>query len=110
MDDSLVQAVRIVGMLAEAVALSLRERTRFGRPLASTSLNRREDPRNARVVKSARVLILASRTADSLQLMQAVSDRAARGPCEFTLLVPTSPRGCIASSIPRTTVPARRKR
>jgi hypothetical protein len=41
----------------------------------------------------ARVLILAHRTADSPQLMQAVSGRAGRGPCRFTLLVPASARG-----------------
>jgi hypothetical protein len=43
--------------------------------------------------RQSRVLILAHRTADSPQLMQAVSDRAALGPCEFTLLVPASARG-----------------
>jgi hypothetical protein len=43
--------------------------------------------------RPARVLILAPRTADSPQLVQAVSDRVARGPCQFTLLVPASPRG-----------------
>jgi hypothetical protein len=43
--------------------------------------------------RPARVLILAHRTADSPQLMQAVSDRAALGPCHFTLLVPASARG-----------------
>jgi hypothetical protein len=43
--------------------------------------------------RPARVLILAHRTADSPQLMQAVADRAARGPCQFTLLVPASAHG-----------------
>jgi hypothetical protein len=39
----------------------------------------------------ARILIVARRTADSPELVTAVSDRAARGPCTFTLLVPSSP-------------------
>jgi hypothetical protein len=43
--------------------------------------------------RPARVLILAHRTADSPQLRQAVSDRAARGPCQFTLRVPASAHG-----------------
>ncbi len=41
----------------------------------------------------ARVLIVAHKTADSQQLIEAVARRAAAGPCAFTLLVPTSPRG-----------------
>jgi hypothetical protein len=40
-----------------------------------------------------RVLIVAHQTADSPQLIDAVWRRAARGPCVFTLLVPTRPRG-----------------
>jgi hypothetical protein len=39
----------------------------------------------------ARVLIVAHQTADSLELRAAVAERAAEGPCLFTLLVPTSP-------------------
>jgi hypothetical protein len=42
--------------------------------------------------RSARVLILARRTADSPELIEAVSARADRGPCIFTLLVPSSLR------------------
>ena len=42
--------------------------------------------------RSARVLILARRTADSPELIGAVAARADRGPCNFTLLVPASPR------------------
>jgi hypothetical protein len=38
------------------------------------------------------VLILARLTADSLQLIEAVATRAQMGPCNFTLLVPSSPR------------------
>jgi hypothetical protein len=41
----------------------------------------------------ARVLIVAHHTADSLDLRAAVAERAAQGPCAFTLLVPASPRG-----------------
>ena len=38
------------------------------------------------------MLILARRTADSPELIEAVSARADRGPCNFTLLVPSSLR------------------
>jgi hypothetical protein len=41
----------------------------------------------------ARVLIVANRTAATPQLLEAVRDRAARGPCRFTLLVPNSAHG-----------------
>lgn len=43
--------------------------------------------------RSARVLIVARRTADSPQLLRAVARRAREGPCNFTLLVPAFPRG-----------------
>ncbi len=43
--------------------------------------------------RSARVLIVARRTADSPQLLAAVARRAETGPCNFTLLVPAFPRG-----------------
>ena len=43
--------------------------------------------------RSARVLIVARRTADSPQLIDAVARRAREGPCNFTLLVPAFPRG-----------------
>ena len=36
----------------------------------------------------ARVLIVANRTAATRALIEAVRERAARGPCDFTLLVP----------------------
>jgi hypothetical protein len=39
------------------------------------------------------VLIVARRTADSPELIEAVADRASEGPCNFTLLVPAFPRG-----------------
>jgi hypothetical protein len=43
--------------------------------------------------RSARVLIVARRTADSPQLLAAVARRAREGPCNFTLLVPAFPNG-----------------
>ena len=46
-----------------------------------------------RPITRARVLIVAHQTADSPQLIDAVSRRAKEGPCTFTLLVPTRPRG-----------------
>ena len=39
------------------------------------------------------MLIVARRTADSPQLLDAVARRAHEGPCNFTLLVPAFPRG-----------------
>ena len=44
-------------------------------------------------VTQPRVLIVAHHTADSPELVDAVSKRARRGPCAFTLLVPSSPHG-----------------
>jgi hypothetical protein len=43
--------------------------------------------------RSARVLIVARRTADSPQLLEAVARRSREGPCNFTLLVPAFPNG-----------------
>lgn len=40
-----------------------------------------------------RVLILARETAPSRDLADVVAERVTAGPCRFTLLVPTSPRG-----------------
>jgi hypothetical protein len=42
-------------------------------------------------LRHSRVLIVARRTADSPQLLEAVARRAREGPCNFTLLVPAYP-------------------
>jgi hypothetical protein len=41
----------------------------------------------------ARVLVVANRTAESPELLTALQERASRGPCQFTLLVPETPHG-----------------
>lgn len=41
----------------------------------------------------ARVLVVAAKTAATPALLEAVRQRAARGPAQFTLLVPNSPHG-----------------
>jgi hypothetical protein len=45
-----------------------------------------------RLASHSRVLIVASRTADSPELSRAVAQRALEGPCVFTLLVPGTAR------------------
>ena len=42
---------------------------------------------------SARVLVVANRTAESPELLEALKRRAADGGCVFTLLVPATPHG-----------------
>ena len=41
----------------------------------------------------AKVLVVANRTAESPELLDALRIRSGRGPCEFTLLVPSTPHG-----------------
>jgi hypothetical protein len=45
------------------------------------------------MAEKARVLVVANRTAESPELLSALQQRATRGPCEFTLLVPETPHG-----------------
>ena len=41
----------------------------------------------------AKVLVVANRTAESPELLDALRTRSGSGPCEFTLLVPSTPHG-----------------
>jgi hypothetical protein len=42
---------------------------------------------------SAKVLVVANRTAESPELLEALKKRAGEGDCSFTLLVPSTPHG-----------------
>ena len=41
----------------------------------------------------ARVLVVANRTAESPELLDALRTRTLQGPCPFTLLIPSTPHG-----------------
>lgn len=45
------------------------------------------------MAETAKVLVVANRTAESPELLEALRSRAVHGPCEFTLLVPSTPHG-----------------
>ena len=45
------------------------------------------------MAEKADVLVVANQTAESDQLLEALRERAERGPCRFHLLVPSTPHG-----------------
>jgi hypothetical protein len=45
------------------------------------------------MAEKAKVLVVANRTAESPELLEALRNRTLHGPCEFTLLVPSTPHG-----------------
>jgi nucleotide-binding universal stress UspA family protein len=45
------------------------------------------------MAEKAKVLVVANRTAESPELLEALRVRTVHGPCEFTLLVPQTPHG-----------------
>jgi hypothetical protein len=45
------------------------------------------------MAEKSRVLVVANRTAESPELLEALKQRAAQGECRFTLLVPATPHG-----------------
>ena len=45
------------------------------------------------MAEKARVLVVANRTAESPELLDALQERAGESECEFTLLVPATPHG-----------------
>lgn len=48
----------------------------------------------------ARVLVVANRTAESPELLDALRTRTLHGPCEFTLLMPATPHGLAKAADP----------
>jgi hypothetical protein len=45
------------------------------------------------VADKASVLVMANRTAESPELLEALKTRAGQGECEFTLVIPSTPHG-----------------
>ena len=43
----------------------------------------------------ARVLVVANRTAESPELLDALRTRTVQGPCAFTLVIPSTPHGLV---------------
>ena len=69
------------------------QRARRGTKSTHVLMELEECKRYARPMSEARVLVVANRTAESPELLDALRKRTMQGPCAFTLVIPSTPHG-----------------